>query len=105
MVTLILYHRRFKVSNINQPSHYQGTGMCANDVIRAFNLNFALGNVVKYVLRAGRKEGVDSQEDLRKALWYLQDELQPARRSDLEGLAAREVYSKDDFVRALNDDN
>lgn len=51
------------------PSHYDGDGMQAIDVIDAFNLDFTLGNVVKYVLRAGRKG--DRIEDLEKARWYL----------------------------------
>lgn len=43
-------------------------------VIRDWNLNFALGSAVKYIARAGRK--TDSKiEDLRKAIDYLQDEL------------------------------
>lgn len=43
-------------------------------VIRDWELNFALGSAVKYIARAGRK--TDSKvEDLRKAIDYLQDEL------------------------------
>ena len=104
------------MSKIEQPSHYQERGgMSANDVIRAFNLNFALGNVVKYVTRAGRKPDEPALDDLSKSLWYLLDEVQqqlPAgqvaafeelragltlllseskqQASDLKGLAARE---------------
>lgn len=43
--------------------------MEAIDVIESFGLGFHLGNVVKYVLRAGRKDEV--LQDLRKARWYL----------------------------------
>lgn len=65
------------MSKIEQPSHYQGRGgMSANDVIRAFNLNFALGNVIKYVTRAGRKPDEPALDDLSKSLWYLLDEIQ-----------------------------
>ena len=80
------------MSKINQPAHYQGNnGMCANDVIRAYKLNFALGNVLKYVLRAGRKPEQARADDLKKALWYLNDELKHAQPSDFKGLAARET--------------
>lgn len=56
---------------VYSPSHYQsGSGMEAIDVIEEFKLNFNLGNVVKYVLRAGKKSD-SACKDLRKALWYL----------------------------------
>ena len=44
------------------------------DFIEAKNLNYNLGNVVKYVSRAGKKS-VDPVPDLRKALWYLNREI------------------------------
>lgn len=68
-----------KYEYVEQPQHYQGTGMSAMDVIRAFKLNFACGNVIKYMLRAGRKPDEDMIRDLEKALWYLQDELDHQR--------------------------
>jgi len=55
---------------INQPPHYQSdSGIESIDVIEAFELGFHLGNVVKYVLRAGKKD--DKTTDLKKARWYL----------------------------------
>lgn len=59
---------------INRPLHYQGNGMQAIDVIEAFGLNFRLGNVIKYVLRADNKSC--RTDDLRKAAWYLQREIE-----------------------------
>lgn len=41
------------------------------DVIKAWNLDFCLGNVVKYVARAGRKAGESRDSDLHKATTYL----------------------------------
>lgn len=59
---------------VNHPSHYQsGAGIEAIDVIEGFGLGFSLGNAVKYVLRAGKKG--DAIEDLRKARWYLDREI------------------------------
>lgn len=60
---------------VNHPEHYRkGSGLEAIDVIEAWNLNFNLGNVIKYVCRAGLKsEG--REEDINKALWYLKREL------------------------------
>lgn len=65
---------------VNNPSHYGGnTTYEAIKVIEAHNLGFHLGNVVKYVLRAGKKS--NELEDLKKAMWYLSkkiDLLEPA---------------------------
>lgn len=58
---------------INHPSHYQGNGMEAIDVIEAFDLNFRIGNAVKYILRAGLK--YNKIEDLKKAIWYIDREI------------------------------
>ena len=64
---------------VDHPAHYQAGGLEAIDVIEAFDLGFSLGNAVKYILRAGRKPGADSVEDLKKGAWYLSREI--ARRS------------------------
>lgn len=54
--------------------YYGPNGIQAIDAIEAWDLNFSLGNVVKYVARAGKKTK-NRKEDLEKALWYLQREL------------------------------
>ena len=55
---------------INSPAHYKAAnGMESIDVIEAFGLGFRIGNVVKYILRAGKKG--DRLEDLKKAQHYL----------------------------------
>lgn len=68
------------MERVNHPSHYAlPNGLEAIDIAR--HLDFNLGNVVKYVVRAGKKQenGMDMREkrieDLRKALFYLQDEI------------------------------
>lgn len=53
------------------PKHYQGDYVMR--VIEDFGLGFRLGNVVKYILRADNKGRL---EDLRKAQWYLEREIQ-----------------------------
>ncbi len=58
---------------VHNPSHYKSGGIEVIDVIEAFDLNFRLANVIKYVLRAGRKG--DALEDLEKAAWYLDREI------------------------------
>jgi hypothetical protein len=58
---------------VHNPSHYKSGGIEVIDVIEAFDLNFRLANVIKYVLRAGRKG--DMLQDLEKAAWYLDREI------------------------------
>ena len=57
------------------PTHYQGT-IQPIDLINAQNLNFNLGNVVKYVCRAGKKQGENVLSDLEKAKNYINYEIE-----------------------------
>lgn len=59
---------------VNHPAHYKAGGVETIDFIEAKDLNYRLGNVVKYVARAGRK-ATDPIEDLKKARWYLDREI------------------------------
>ena len=59
---------------VNSPSHYTRGGIEAIDFIEAKGLGFCLGNVVKYVSRAGFKADAKIQ-DLEKAQWYLTREI------------------------------
>ena len=63
------------MSQVNHPPHYGGeeNPYEAIKVIEAWGLNFNLGNVVKYISRAGKKG--DRLEDLKKAKWYLEREI------------------------------
>jgi hypothetical protein len=56
-------------------SYYGKKGMQPIDLIEAQELNFNLGNVVKYVCRAGKKDGNTTLQDLQKALDYLTREI------------------------------
>ena len=62
---------------VHHPDHYKsGRGdFEAIDVIEGFGLNFHLGNCVKYILRAGKKDPSRFREDLLKAKFYLDREL------------------------------
>jgi hypothetical protein len=61
--------------SVNHPSHYGGADNPyeAIKVVEAWGLSFCLGNVVKYISRAGKKG--DVLEDLKKARWYLDREI------------------------------
>lgn len=61
-------------SNVDHPDHYGGADNPyeAIKVIEAWDLDFHLGNTVKYISRAGKKDPAKELEDLQKAAWYLQ---------------------------------
>jgi hypothetical protein len=58
---------------VNHPNHYGGEDNIyeAIKVIDAWELGFSLGNTVKYISRAGKKNSDKELEDLKKAKWYL----------------------------------
>jgi hypothetical protein len=60
----------FAVDLINNPPHYKSGGVETIDFIEAKQLGYHLGNVVKYISRAGIKSHCPI-EDLKKAKWYL----------------------------------
>jgi hypothetical protein len=66
--------------SINHPAQYGGEDNPyeAIKVVEAWSLGFCLGNVVKYVSRAGKKG--DPLEDLKKARWYLNREIENLER-------------------------
>lgn len=57
-----------------RPDYYKSKGLEAFDVIDSFELNFNLGNAFKYIARAGKKD--DKVEDLKKAITYLNREIE-----------------------------
>jgi len=61
---------------VNHPPHYKAGGIETIDFIEAKQLNYHLGNVVKYVVRSDLKGAAVT--DLLKARWYLDREI--ARR-------------------------
>jgi hypothetical protein len=56
---------------VNHPSHYTDGGIETIDFIEAKKLPYHLGNAVKYISRAGKKDQDKTIEDLQKAIWYI----------------------------------
>jgi len=63
---------------VEKPAHYADTKIEVIDYIEDKNLGFCLGNAIKYISRAGRKQDYANQnqkektiQDLQKAIWYL----------------------------------
>jgi len=63
------------MESVNHPKHYGGekNDYEAIKVIDAWEVDFYLGNVLKYICRAGKKTG--QLEDLKKAKWYLDQKI------------------------------
>jgi hypothetical protein len=57
--------------NVNHPKHYNTGKIEVIEFIEDKNLNFHLGNAVKYISRAGIKDENKFVEDLKKAIWYI----------------------------------
>ena len=63
---------------VDHPQHYGGENNLyeAIKVIEAWRLDFCLGNTIKYISRAGKKDKSKEIEDLKKAKWYLERYIQ-----------------------------
>lgn len=60
--------------NVNSPTHYNKGNIEVIEVIEDWKLNFNLGNAIKYIARCEYKE--NKKQDLEKAKWYIERELQ-----------------------------
>ena len=65
--------RRTMTDPIN-PDYYKNYSIEVTDAIQSWGLSYCQGNIIKYIVRCGRKT-TDPRQDLEKALWYLQKEL------------------------------
>lgn len=73
---------------INHPQHYGGdTTYEAIKVIEDWELDFCLGNTIKYISRAGKKD--DILQDLKKARWYLDRRISQLEQLDLKNKFSR----------------
>ena len=70
--------------NVNHPAHYTFGNIEVIDFIEDKKLGFHLGNAVKYISRAGRKDPARTVEDLRKAAWYLNRQIERLERGGNE---------------------
>ena len=61
---------------INHPAYYTDGKIEVSDFIADKNLNFFRGNVLKYICRAGKKDPDKEIEDLKKAQWYINREIE-----------------------------
>jgi hypothetical protein len=82
-------HPKIGSSIVSHPSHYNTGKIEVIEFIEDQQLNFHLGNAVKYISRAGRKNPEKLVEDLEKSIWYLRRFIEtqksnPCRPNDME---------------------
>lgn len=72
------------MNKVNHPKHYGGKDNPyeAIKVIEAWNVNFNIGNVLKYISRCGKKD--NEIQELEKALWYLNREIENRKKIEEE---------------------
>ena len=64
------------IDNVNHPKHYTSGKIEVIDFIEDKGLNYHRGNAIKYIVRAGIKDKAKEVEDLQKAVWYLEREIE-----------------------------
>lgn len=67
---------------VNAPAHYRSRPSGVECITIAEHYGFNVGNAIKYLWRAGLKSGADQLEDLRKAAWYVDREIDRATRTN-----------------------
>ena len=84
---------------VNHPSHYTAHPSGIECIQITEHMGFNLGNAIKYVWRADLKN--DALEDLRKAIWYIDREIQK-REGEQDSIRARNLEAiKDEIARPL----
>jgi len=84
---------------VNHPSHYTAHPSGIECIQITEHMGFNLGNAIKYVWRADLKG--NSLEDLRKAIWYIDREIQK-REGEQDAIRARNLEAiKDEIARPL----
>lgn len=74
-----------KANDPINPNHYKDATPQPIEVINGWGLGFCLGNVVKYLCRAGKKPDASYLQDLKKAAWYLNHEIQQLEKEKENG--------------------
>lgn len=70
----VVFEEQSAFDPVNRPEHYATLDPEPITVIEGWKLTFCLGNALKYIARAGKKDPSKTVEDIRKAIWYLDRE-------------------------------
>lgn len=71
----LMKEKIYREDNINCPAHYTSGKIEVIDFIEDQRLGYNLGNAVKYISMAGKKDPDKTAEDLQKAAWYINREI------------------------------
>ena len=86
-----------------KPDHYKGNRFEAIDIIEDYELGFNLGNSIKYVLRAGKKN--DKLEDLKKAEWYIKREIELMERVNrTDAMTEQRYHNSIERIKAMTEE-
>jgi hypothetical protein len=85
------------MSSVSHPLHYNSGKIEVIEAIEDWRLHYHLGNAVKYIARAGKKDPSKEIEDLQKAVWYLNRYIEKLSASK-EG---RESVRPNDMVKRV----
>lgn len=87
------------MEKVNHPKHYNEhpSGVECIDIAEGFNFN--LGSAIKYIWRAGLKPGEDTLDELRKAVWYINREIE--RLSPKPTFDPPPGWTKESFIEAF----
>lgn len=77
----VVKNKTKKEDVVNHPSHYNTGKIEVIEYIEDKNFGYNLGNAVKYISRAGKKDPTKLIEDLEKARWYLTREIDNLKKS------------------------
>ena len=77
---------------VNHPAHYTDGQIEVIDFIDDKKLSYCLGNAVNYISRAGKKDPEKTVEDLQKAVWYLNHEIEKRKQ---EAAHSRDCWGKE----------
>jgi len=82
------------------PAHYTRGNIEVWDFIRDQELNYHLGNAIKYICRAGYKES--KVDDLKKAIHYLENELEHTSDRVSDSISSVELTFQQDYTEAFD---
>ncbi len=88
---------------VNHPSHYTDGKIEVIEFIEDKKLGFCLGNAVKYISRAGKKNPEKEIEDLEKAIWYINRRIKELKSGEPEKINERveKLMEKENLNRDL----
>lgn len=89
---------------VNHPSHYTDGKIEVINFINDKNYGFEIGNTIKYLSRAGKKDKTKTVEDLKKARWYLNHHIEITENTSIFAKIKRQGdTSKFDVLEFIED--